>query len=94
MIFFFLQKAANWFCGWKTHKVFQYLVKRSLPIYLFNQQFIYFTIIWFNGNLHPYVNALVNLIVSLAGAVMMTAILEKTALAGSLGLERKVDHLA
>ncbi|CAI3293104.1 hypothetical protein CIRMBP1241_00706 [Enterococcus cecorum] len=61
--------------NWKENKVFMFLSKRSMPIYLFHQQVIYFIIIWLNGKVNPYVNAVVNFVVAMAVSVLISSIL-------------------
>ena len=57
--------------------MFIFLSKRSMPIYLFHQQVIYFTIIWFNGKVNPYINVAVNFIVAIVLSVIISSILMK-----------------
>lgn len=74
MIFFVLQRTATK-VRWKESKVFMFFAKRSMPIYLFHQQIIYYTIIWFNGKINPYVNATLNFVISFGGAIIISSIL-------------------
>lgn len=46
-----------------------------MAIYLFHQQIIYFTIIWLNGKVNPYLNAIVNFIVALVLSSLISTLL-------------------
>lgn len=74
--FFVLQWLATK-VNWKESKAFMFLSQRSMPIYLFHQQVIYFTIIWLNGKVNPYINATVNFIVAMAVSILISSILMK-----------------
>ena len=63
--------------NWKNSKVFLFLAKRSMPIYLFHQQVIYFVIFWLNGKVNPYVNAAANFVIAMAVSVLISSILMK-----------------
>lgn len=76
MAFFVLQWLATK-VNWKESKVFMFLSKRSMPIYLFHQQVIYFTIILLNGKVNPYVNAAVNFVVAMAVSILISSVLMK-----------------
>lgn len=69
-----LQKIANRF-KWKDDSLFCFLSEKSMPIYLFRQQIIYFAIILLNGKIHPYVNALVCFGCAMIGSVIISSIL-------------------
>ena len=43
------------------------LSKYTMPMYLFHQQIIYFIILWLNGTMSPWINALINF--ALAGLI-------------------------
>ena len=64
MAFFVLQKIAEK-VRWKKIKWFSKLARCSMPMYLFHQQIIYFTIAWFNGRINPYINAVLNFLIAL-----------------------------
>ena len=36
-----------------------------MPMYLFHQQIIYFTIMIFNGRVNPYINSLLNFVIAI-----------------------------
>ena len=55
-------------------KLFYFIVKQSMPIYLFHQQVIYFFIFWLNGLVNPYINASINFI----GAMVVSIIISGT----------------
>lgn len=64
--------------SWKENKVFKFVSKRSMLVYLFHQQLIYFTIVWFNGVVNPYMNAFINFIFSLGISLIMATIILKS----------------
>ena len=69
-----LQMQANK-VDWKNSKAFKTLSSCSMPMYLFHQQIIYFTIIWLNGIVNPWINAGVNFLVALIGSFIISALL-------------------
>ncbi len=62
---------------WENARVWILLGKRAMPMYLFHQQVIYFTIYLLNGVINPYLNALVNFIVSIGVSIIISSILMK-----------------
>lgn len=76
MAFFVLQCFASK-VEWKKNKVFMFLSKNSMTIYLFHQQIIYFTILWLNGKVNPYVNSLINFGVALFLSCLISILLMK-----------------
>lgn len=72
MAFVILQKIGI-HTHWQKNKIFKELVSCSMPMYLFHQQLIYFTIYWFNGKINPYIHVGINLIV----AVMVSYFISK-----------------
>lgn len=68
MAFAILQKAANKF---KNNKTILRLSRRSMIIYLYHQQIIYFFIAGLNGKTLPYANAIINF----AGTMLITFII-------------------
>ena len=69
-----LQALANE-VNWKDSKVFKTLSSYSMPMYLFHQQIIYFTIIWLNGKVNPWINAGVNFLMAIIGSFLISSIL-------------------
>ena len=67
--------AAN--VNWKESKAFEKLSFYSMPMYLFHQQIIYFTITWLNGKVNPWINTGVNFILALAGSFLISVFLMK-----------------
>ena len=61
--------------NWRKNKVFSTLSKYSMPIYLFHQQLIYFTIIWLNGKVNAWINAGVNFVVALISSLLISMVL-------------------
>lgn len=76
MAFFFLQWLAEKI-KWKNNKFFMNLSKHSMTIYLFHQQIIYFTIIWLNGKVNPYLHSFVNFVVALMLSFLISTLLMK-----------------
>lgn len=63
--------------SWKTSAAFSCLKKYSFPIYLFHQQLLYCTITLLNGKINPYLNAVVNIVFSFGGSLLISWILMK-----------------
>lgn len=76
MSFFILQWLADK-VDWKNNRLFMFFSKHSMTIYLFHQQIIYFTIIWFNGKLNPYLHAFVNFVIALTLSSIISILLMK-----------------
>ena len=75
MAFTVLQAVAqkvNW-----DNKVFAFLSRRSMTVYLFHQQIIYFVICLLNGVVNLYLNAALNFVVAMAGSLLMATVLLK-----------------
>lgn len=69
-----LQALANK-VNWKDNKTFNTLSSYSMPMYLFHQQIIYFTITWLNGRVNPWLHAGLNFIVTFIGSILISALL-------------------
>lgn len=63
--------------AWKDNRVFNDLSKRTMIIYLFHQQIIYFTIILFNGRVSPILNMLINFVVAMIISYIISEVLLK-----------------
>lgn len=61
--------------SWKSSRVFKTLFSYSMPMYLFHQQIIYFTISWLNGKINPWINAGVNFVAALSGSFLISSFL-------------------
>lgn len=59
------------------NRFYQLLEKNSFGIYLFHQQIIYFTIVWFNGVMSPIVQSLLSFIIATGVSLLMSLILRK-----------------
>ena len=59
----------------RNNKVFVFVSQRSMTVYLFHQQIIYFTIYWLNGIVNPYMNAVVNFIVAMTISLALATVL-------------------
>ena len=62
---------------WQENNIFMKLAANSMPMYLFHQQIIYFTIVWLNGKVNPWIHAGINFIVALAGSFLISSVLMK-----------------
>ena len=60
---------------WQDSKAFKTLASYSMPMYLFHQQIIYFTIDWLNGKINPWIHADVNLVLAIVGSLIISIIL-------------------
>ena len=61
--------------NWKNSRIFQALSVYSMPIYLFHQQLIYFTLTWFDGKVSPYFHVVLNFIFALLGSYTISWVL-------------------
>lgn len=61
--------------NWNDNRAFKNFSSYSMPMYLFHQQIIYFTIYFLNGKINPWLNAMVNFAVAIVGTFMISAIL-------------------
>lgn len=69
-----LQKLAC-IISFEDSAVFNLLSRYSMPMYLFHQQIIYFTVVWLNGKVSPWINAGVNFIVAITGSFLISTLL-------------------
>lgn len=69
-----LQKLADGI-PWRDSRGFGALMSYSMPMYLFHQQIIYFTILALNGRVNPWINAGVNLAAAVLGSFIISALL-------------------
>ena len=76
MSFVVLQKIADK-VKWKESKVFGFLGKNSMPVYLFHQQVIYMFVTMLNGLINPYLHAGLNVIGAMVVSLLISAILMK-----------------
>lgn len=76
MSFLVLQKMAE-IAKWKNSKVFTKLSEFSMPMYLFHQQIIYFTITIFNGRVNPCLNACFNFLIATVLSMLFSVVLMK-----------------
>ena len=61
--------------NWQDSRSFNTLASYSMPMYLFHQQIIYFTITALNGVVNPWINAGVNFVVAVAGSFLISTLL-------------------
>ena len=76
MAFVVLEKLAKR-VDWKSSKVFGFVSAKSMPIYLFHQQIIYFSVLLLNGKVSPYIHATLNFVFAFGGAILITVIFNK-----------------
>lgn len=74
MSFVVLQRIAS-DISWNKSKILAKLTKYSMPIYLFHQQIIYFSIHWFNGKIVPWLHFVLNMVVTLIVVLIISKIL-------------------
>lgn len=74
MAFLALQKLADCI-KWKKSRVFEFLSKNSMPIYLLHQQVIYIFISRLNGVINPYLHAGINFIGAMVISLLLSALL-------------------
>ncbi|MBR2740736.1 MAG: acyltransferase [Oscillospiraceae bacterium] len=67
-----LSRIIDWDKKW-----FGELSKRTMPMYLFHQQFVYFTIVLLNGKVHPIIHALINMFVASVGNYLISTVFMK-----------------
>ena len=61
--------------NWSDNRVFKLFASYSMPMYLFHQQLIYFTIIALNGKVSPWLNAGANVVVAIIGSLLISTVL-------------------
>lgn len=71
MAWVILQKIAN-YIPWRDNRIFEKLSAYSMPMYLFHQQLIYFTIALLDGIVNPWINALINFAVATIGSYFIS----------------------
>ncbi len=76
MAFVILNNIANK-VNWINNKVYKTLSLLSMPMYLFHQQIIYFTIAALNGKILPCLNALFNFAAAFIGSLLISNLLVK-----------------
>lgn len=76
MAFAVLQAVADR-VSWKRSRIFAFLSRRSMAVYLFHQQVIYFLIAGFNGAVNPYVHGVVNFVGCLGASLVIASVLMK-----------------
>lgn len=74
MIFVVLLKIAE-SIEWQDKKLFIYLKKYAMPIYLFHQQVIYFLIEWLNGKVSTILNVVLNFVGALIISIFISSFL-------------------
>lgn len=88
MAFYVLREISTKF-AWRNSKLFNKLYNKTMVIYLFHQQVIYFTIILFNGKLPPLLHMLVNFITAMIISYIISALLLKNKITRMLIGENK-----
>lgn len=76
MAFYVLRDISAKF-DWQNSKLFNILSNKTMIIYLFHQQIIYFTIILLNGKIPPLLNMLVNFITAMFISYIISVLLLK-----------------
>lgn len=62
---------------WRRSKTLILLSSCSMPMYMFHQQIVYFSIAVFNGRIHPLIHAGINFLVAIVGSLLISVILMK-----------------
>lgn len=60
---------------WKDNSIFTLLASKTMPMYLFHQQIIYFIIFYLNGRLNPWIHVGISFLVSTVLSLMISIIL-------------------
>ena len=76
MAFAVLQQIADK-VNWQNSKVFGFISKMSMPVYLFHQQVIYVFLYCLNGLLNPYIHGAVNFVGAMTVSLVISALLSK-----------------
>lgn len=76
MAFAVLQKMAER-VHWEKSAWFGVLSSYSMPMYLFHQQIMYFSLIWLNGRVNPWINAAANFTFALTVSLLLSWALMK-----------------
>jgi surface polysaccharide O-acyltransferase-like enzyme len=69
-VFRALAERIDWNKAW-----FEDLSSKTMPMYLFHQQIIYFMIYWLNGKVNPYIHAGISFIVALVCSFIISSVL-------------------
>ena len=59
---------------WRNNMIFEAFSSYSMPMYLFHQQIIYFSITALNGKIDPWINACANYIFAILGSFVISKI--------------------
>lgn len=78
MAFILLQKIANRIN--LNNKFLNFVSDKSMIVYLLHQQLIYFTLVWFNGMVNPYIHTVINFLFSFSLSLVLAVILKKFAI--------------
>ena len=66
------------FFDWKKNKLFDYVSKRTMSVFLFHQQIIYIVVNLLNGLINPYLHVLINFLVSFFTSIIIANICYKS----------------
>ncbi len=77
MCFFTLQAIPQNNIKSTCSKPYEFISKKSMTIYLFHQQIIYFSLYFLNGKIFPYLHALINFFVGIFFSLIIASILNK-----------------
>lgn len=78
MGFVVLQRIADK-VNWQNSKMFSFVSKLSMPVYLFHQQVIYVFLYYLNGLLNPYIHSAINFVGAMAVSLALSVLLSKFA---------------
>jgi len=67
-----------------NNRVYKFISDKSMIVYMFHQQFIYFTIKMFNGNINPFIHAGINFIISFSLSLILACLFSKSRIISKL----------
>ena len=75
MCFFTIQYISGRIKKIYENKIYIFLKKSTMTIYLYHQQLIYFPIFFLNGIIHPIIHSMITFILSLVGSILISLVL-------------------
>lgn len=69
---------------WKDNGIFVLLANKTMPMYLFHQQIIYFVIFYLNGALNPWIHMSISFLISTVLSLMISIVLEQFRITSAL----------
>lgn len=72
--FYILQNLAD-NIKWRDNRLFTFISKKTMPMYLFHQQIIYFIIYYFNGKINPFIHMTLSFFAAISFSLLISIIL-------------------